>query len=154
MGTNVIDGSQRTAAKVVGIAGILATVLVVVANYMLLNPLFVPGNAAETARNILAHQTQFRVAIVCFLIYSAGVCVLLAALYVVLKPVNSLLALIGALFRLVFGLSWLLTTLNMLTALRLLGSANYLQVFETDRLQALARVHLAVNFDDYYVGLP
>ena len=154
MGVNIINGSQRTAAKVVGIAGLLATVLVVVGNYVLLSPLFVPGNAAETARNILAHQTQFRVIVVCFLIYSAGVFVLLAALYVVLKPVNPLLALIGALFRLVFGLSWLLTTLNMLTALRLLGSANYLQVFETDRLQALARVHLAANFDDYYIGLP
>ena len=105
MGVNIINGSQRTAAKVVGIAGLLATVLVVVGNYVLLSPLFVPGNAAETARNILAHQTQFRVIVVCFLTYSAGVFVLLAALYVVLKPVNPLLALIGALFRLVFGLS-------------------------------------------------
>jgi hypothetical protein len=35
-----------------------------------------------------------------------------------------------------------------------LGSANYLQVFEPDRLQALARLSLAANFDDYYVGLP
>jgi hypothetical protein len=38
--------------------------------------------------------------------------------------------------------------------LRHLGSASYLQVFEADRLQTLARLHLAANFDDYYVGLP
>jgi hypothetical protein len=49
---------------------------------------------------------------------------------------------------------WLLTALNMLSALRLLGSASYLQVFEADRLQALARLHLGANFDAYYVGLP
>jgi len=49
---------------------------------------------------------------------------------------------------------WLLTTLNLLGALRLLGSAGYLQVFEADRLQALARVNVAATFDDYYVGLP
>src|SRR5262249_48580567 len=32
--------------------------------------------------------------------------------------------------------------------------ANYLQVFESDRLQAVARTYLAAGFDDYYIGLP
>jgi len=149
-----IDNSQRTAAKVAGISGLLTVAIVVFANYVLLNPLIVSGNAVETARNIVAHETQFRITAVCFLIYSAGVVVLLAALYLILRPVNQGLALVGALFRLVFALLWLLTTLNMLGALRHLGSASYLQVFEADRLQTLARLHLAANFDDYYVGLP
>ena len=35
-----------------------------------------------------------------------------------------------------------------------MGSASYLQVFEVDRLQVLARLYVAANFDDYYVGLP
>jgi len=149
-----IDNSQRTAAKVAGISGLLTVAIVVFANYVLLNPLIVPGNAVETARNIVAHETQFRITAVCFLIYSAGVVVLLTALYLILKPINPGLALVGALFRLVFALLWLLTTLNLLSALRLLDSASYLQVFEADRLQALARLHLGANFDAYYVGLP
>jgi hypothetical protein len=154
MMTNNIDNSQRTAAKVAGITGLFAFAIVVFANYALLNPLFVRGNAAETARNLVAHETQVRVIATCFLTYSLTVMVLLAALYVILKPVNPGLALVGALFRFVFASLWLLTTLNLLGALRLLGSANYLQVFEPDRLQALARLSLAANFDDYYVGLP
>ena len=149
-----IDNSQRTAAKIVGISGLLTVAIVVFANYALYNPLLVTGNAAETARNIVAHETQFRITAVCFLIYSAGVVVLLTALYLILKPINPGLALVGALFRLVFALLWLLTTLNLLSALRLLDSASYLQVFEADRLQALARLHLGANFDVYYVGLP
>jgi hypothetical protein len=149
-----IDNSQRTAAKIVGISGLLTVAIVVFANYALYNPLIVTGNAAETARNIVAHETQFRITAVCFLIYSAGVVVLLTALYLILKPINPGLALVGALFRLVFALLWLLTTLNLLSALRLLDSASYLQVFEADRLQALARLHLGANFDAYYVGLP
>ena len=124
------------------------------ANYGLLDPLVLPGNVAETARNIVAHETQFRITVVCFLTYSTCVFVLLAALYVILKPVNQGLALLGALFRLVFALLWLFTTLNLLGALRLLGRASYLQVFEPDRLQALSRLGLAANFDDYYVDLP
>ena len=151
---NVIDRSQRTAAKVAGIAGLLAFFLVVFGNYVLLSPLIVPRNAAETARNILSHQTQFRLALTCFIVYGIGTVVLLSALYVILAPINSGLALAGALFRLVFVILWLIAPLNSLAALRLLGDAAYLKVFEPDHLQALARVHLAGRFDDYYVGLP
>ncbi len=137
MTISTIDNSQRTAAKVAGWSGLFTFAIVVFGNYALLNPLVVPGDVAATARNIVAHQTQFRITAVCFLTYSLGVVVLLSALYVVLKPVNPGLALVGALFRLV----------------RLSG-ANYLQGFEQDRLQALARLHVAAGFDDYYVGLP
>ena len=85
---NRIDDSQRTAAKVAGVSGLLAVVIVVVGNYALLGPLVVPGNAAETARRIVAHQTQLRVALTCFLTYGVTVVVLLSALYVILKPVD------------------------------------------------------------------
>src|SRR5216117_1010695 len=154
MNISKIDNSQRTAAKVAGWSGLLTFAIVVFGNFVLLNPLTVPGNAAATAQNIVAHETQFRLTVVCFLTYSLGVVVLLSALYVILKPVNPGLALVGALSRLVFALLWLLSTLNMLSALRLLSNANYLQVLEPDRLQALAKLHLGANFDDYYVGLP
>ena len=151
---NNIDSSQRTAAKVAGVTGLLTFAVVVVGNYVLLNPLIVSRDAVATAQNIVAHQTQVRLAAVCFLTYSLGVVVLLTSLYVILKPINPGLALIGALFRLVFALLWLFAPLNLLAALRLLGNANYLQVFEADRLQVLARLHLGANFDAYYVGLP
>jgi len=149
-----IDNSQRTAAKVAGIAGLLAFVLVVFGNYVLIEPLVIPRNAADTARNILAHQTQFRLGLACFIAYGIGSVVLLSALYMIFAPVNRGLALAGALFRLVFAILWLIAPLNSLAALRLLGDATYLKVFESDRLQALARVQLAGGFDDYYVGLP
>jgi Domain of unknown function (DUF4386) len=154
MTISTIDNSQRTAAKVAGWSYLLTFAIVVFANYVLLNPLLVRGNAAETARNLAAHETQVRITVVCFLTYSLGTVVLLAALYVILKPVSHGLAMAGAIFRLVFAMLWLLSTLNLLGALRLLGSAPYLQIFEPDRLQVLARLHLAANFDDYYVGLP
>jgi hypothetical protein len=152
--TTNIDDSQRTAAKVAGIAGILAFVLVVFGNYVLLGPLIVPRNAVDTARNILAHQTQFRCALACFITYDIGGIVLLTSLYVILAPVNRGLALAGALFRLVFVMLWLVAPLNSLGALRLLGDSSYLQVFEPERMQALARAQIAASFDDYYVGLP
>lgn len=149
-----IENSQRTAARVAGVAGLVAFILVVLGNYVLLEPLLVPRNAMDTARNILAHETQFRLALICFITYGVGAVVLLSALYVIFAPVNRGLALAGALFRLVFAILWLIAPLNSLAALRLLGDAPYLKIFEPDRLQALARVQVAASFDDYYVGLP
>jgi len=154
MTTTIIDNSQRTAAKVAGVAGLLAFVLVVFGNYVLLGPLIVPRNAVDTARNILAHETQFRLALTCFIAYNIGAVVLATALYVILAPVNRGLALAGALFRVVFAMLWLIAPLNSLAALRLLGDSPYLKVFQADGLQALARVQIAGSFDDYYVGLP
>src|SRR6266581_4175747 len=154
MTTCTVDNAHRTAAKIAGVAGLVAFGLVVFGNYVLLDPLIVPRNAADTARNILAHQTQFRVALTCFIAYGIGSVVLLSALYTILAPVNRSLAFTGALFRLVFAILWLIAPLNSLAALRILGDAPYLKIFEPDRLQALARVQLAGSFDDYYVGLP
>jgi hypothetical protein len=151
---DTINNSQRTAAKVAGVAGLLMFAIVVFGNFVLLGPLVVPRNAVDTARNILAHQTQFRTALTCFISYDIGAIVLSTALYVILAPINRGLALAGALFRAVFAMLWLIAPLNSLAALRLLGDAPYLKIFEPDRLQALARVQLAGSFDDYYVGLP
>jgi hypothetical protein len=47
---STIDDSQRTAAKVAGLSCLVTMAIVVFANYGLLNPLIVPGDAAETAR--------------------------------------------------------------------------------------------------------
>jgi hypothetical protein len=149
-----IDDSQLTAAKIAGWSYLLSFATVVFANYVLLNPLIVPRNAVDTAQNILAHQTQFRIALTLFLTYSIGAVVLAGALYIILKPINHCLALLGALFRLVFAMSWLLSAIHSLGALRWLGTTPYLQAFEADRLQVLARVSIAATFDDYYVGLP
>jgi len=153
MTITTIDESQRTAAKVAGFTCLFMMAIVVLANFGIHERLIVAGNAADTARNILAHETLFRINIACFLIYCIGVVVLLTALYVILKPVNRSLALLAAFFRLVYGLTWIVIALNLFEALRLLSGADYMRVFETDRLQALARLSQATSFDVYYVGL-
>jgi hypothetical protein len=128
--------------------------IVVLANYGISFRLSVPGSAVDTARSILANETLFRLNIACNLIYAASIVVLLAALYVILKPVNRNLALIAAFCRLMVVLMWGFTALDMLGALRLLGDAAYLPVFRADQLQTLARLQLSSGYDAYSVGLP
>jgi hypothetical protein len=153
MTKNPIDDSQRTAARVAGFAYLITFATVVYVNFGIHGRLIVEHNAAETARNILAHERLFRIGIVGDLIYCVGVVVLLTALYVILEPVNRALALLAAFWRLVWVLVWLVMTLNLFDALRLLSGADYLRAFEAERLQALARFYLGNSFDYYYVGL-
>ena len=148
-----IDNSQRKAARVAGIAGLVTMALIVASNFGISERLVVAGNAAETARNILAHQTLFRLSIASDLLYATGVVVLLTALYVILKPVSRGVAMLGAFFRLVYASMWIVSALNTFFALRILIGADYLRVFESDQLQAWARLYLGWGFDAYYVGL-
>ena len=153
MTISTIDNSQRTAARVAGFTCLFTMAIVVFANFVIHERLIVAGNAAETARNIMSHERLFRLGIACGLIYCAGLVLLLTALYVILKPVNWSLALLAAFSRLVYALVWLLMTLNLFEALRLLSGADYLRVLEAERLQALASLYLGARFDQYYVGL-
>jgi hypothetical protein len=70
----------------------------------------------ETARNILTHETQFRVGIAGLVLNCVGIMVVSAVFYVVLGPVNRTLALTAMLSRLVYGMTWLLLSLNSFTA--------------------------------------
>jgi len=148
-----IDESQRTAARVAGLAYLISFAIVVFVQFGIHDRLIVEGNPAETARSIMAHERLFRISIACDLIYCVAVVVQLTALYVILKPINRGLALLAAFGRLLYALMWVLMTLNLFNALRLLSGADYLRVFEAERQQTLTRLYLSARFDEYYVGL-
>lgn len=144
--------SQRKAARIAAFACLISFVTVVSVNFGIFARLIVRGDPAQTARNILAHERLFRIGIAGDMVYCVGVVVLLTALYTVLKPVDQNLALFAAFGRLVYGFMWLLATLNLSTALRLLSGADYSRAFGPDQLPALTTLYLT-GFDQYYIGL-
>jgi len=141
MTVSAIDESQRKAARVVGWA------------YLLALPPALFGEFAATASNLMAHQRLFRLGIACNLAAFALVAVLIAALYVVLKPVNRHLALLAACWGLIETSILVGATLGDLGALRVLSGADSLRALEADRLQALAWLALGAHRDAYHVGL-
>ena len=151
---SALDESQRKAARVAGFTFLFAIAIVIISNYSVSFRFIIPDNAVDTAQNIMAHETLFRINIVCNLIYLVTLIVMFTSLYVILKPVNKNFALAAAFFRLLYALMWGFMALNTLGALRLLGDASYLPVFEADQLQTLSRLHLSSSWDAYYVGLP
>jgi len=151
---NTLNESQCKTARVTGFTFLFAMAIVVFANYAISFRLIVPGNAVDTARNIMENETLFRFNIACNLIYVLNVLVLISSLYVILKPVDQNLALVATFSRLVFALMWGFSALKMLGALHPLGNAVYLPVFNASQLQTLARLNLVSSYDAYYVGLP
>ena len=153
MTISTLDESQRKAARVAGFTFLFAIAIVIISNYSVTFRFIVP-DSAETARNIIANQTLFRINIFCNLIYFVTLIVMFTSLYVILKPVNKNLALAAAFFRLIYALIWGIMAINTLAAIRLLGDASYLSVFEPNQLQTLSKLHLSSSWDAYYVGLP
>lgn len=98
------------------------------------------GEVTQVAQNIIESERLFRLSIVGDLVTFAGVLVLVWALYVLLRPVNRDLALLAVLLRIVETPVGVAATVNSLIAVRLLSSAEYLEVFEAGQLHALSRL--------------
>src|SRR5207237_3309136 len=95
MTIGTIDESQRKAATVVGFSYLFALPPAIFAEFYVRARLIVFDNAAQTARNIMAHERLFRLGTASNLTVFAVDVVLIVALYVVLKPVNRGLALLA-----------------------------------------------------------
>jgi Domain of unknown function (DUF4386) len=93
------ETSQRIAARVAGCALLLILISGVVGTFIGRDHIVVSGDAVATARNIVAHELQFRVTAFEIVMFNCDV-VLAVALYVLLKPINPALALLGAFWRL------------------------------------------------------
>jgi len=147
------DESQRRAAKIVGLAYLLAIVPAVFAEFYVLGRLVVSGDAAETARNIAAHERLFRLGTASNLLAFAIDVALITALYVVLERVNRSLALFAAFSRLIETMLLVVAALNDFDVLRIVSGAHYLQAFRPEQLQALGRLSLGAHGAAYTVGL-
>src|SRR5450755_4242119 len=141
----MLDESQRKAARVVGFAYLFALPPAVFAEFYVRAHLIAFDNAAQTARNIVAHERLFRLGTASNLTVFAIDVVLIMALYVVLMPVNRSLALLATGWGLIETATLVVVTLSDFDVLRILSGADYLHAFEASQLQALAR--LSVDFE-------
>src|SRR5205814_3546652 len=86
MTSGSIDESQRKAATVVGLSYLLALPPAIFAEFYVRTRLVAFDNAAQTARNIMAHERLFRLGSASNLTVFAIDVVLIIALYMVLRP--------------------------------------------------------------------
>lgn len=147
-----IDREQQTAAKVAGLIYLIAMATSMFAELYARGPLIVRGDAVQTAINIAASERLFRISTVIHLVTFASDAALAVALYVILKRVNRNVALLAAFWRLADAAILAVILLSDFAVLRLLSGADYLRVFETQQLQALARLFISVQAAGFQIG--
>jgi Domain of unknown function (DUF4386) len=153
MTIGTIDESQHKAATVLGLSYLLALPPAIFAEFYVRTHLIASGNAAQTARNIMAHERLFRLGTASNLTVFAIDVVVIIALYVVLMPVNRSLALVATGWGLIETATLVVVALSDFDVLRILSDADYLHAFEANRLQALAKLSVNAHADAYNVGL-
>ena len=149
MNTNrIIARMARTA----GFLYLIYIVITILADVVARSPLIVFGDAAATARNIMAAEWQFRIGVVGDLVSIVFFLLAAWALYVLLKPVNKDLALTFLLLNLGGVAVYSINLLNQFAAALLLSGADYLKVFQAEQLQALAMFFLNLHQNGYWIA--
>lgn len=136
MGTPKIQMSLRKAALVAGGVTIIMILLAPIAELYAYPKLVIPGNASETVKNIIAHQSLFAAMLMAYAITFIGDIIAAWALFVLLKPVNLSLSALAAIFRLIFSVIALVSLLDLVNAFRLAINPEYLKIFRLNELQA------------------
>jgi hypothetical protein len=116
------DISQRKVALIAGLGLLGMAVLAPLALFGVLNTLVDTGNPTATVADILESEGMFRLAIAAFLVVAFLDVLVAWALYVLLRPVNSTLAMLVAWLRLAAAAASLPTLANLLDVAQLLGS--------------------------------
>jgi hypothetical protein len=137
--------SPRTKARMAG-GFYLATIVAGVFTQQFVSHLFVSGNAAATAANILSHESVFRLGFAVYLVELACEITVTTLLYDLLRPVSRSGSLLAAIFGLVGCTVKIVSRLFFFAPLLVLGEAHYLSVFSPEQLQALALLLLRVNY--------
>lgn len=120
--------------------------------------LVVPGDAATTAKHILAAQSIFRLSIVSALLDQIIFIAVTLALFQLLKAVNGTMAALMVIFLLIDVPIAALNELNNGAVLFLLGDTGFLNGFTADQQHALAFLFLGLHAFGlnifYFIGAP
>jgi hypothetical protein len=144
--TDTTDTSPPSAYVRTAGASYLFVILVGMLSVSLIDSrLIVAGDSAATARNILAHELLFRIGVIAVLAMYAGVVVLSASLFVVLKAVDEGLARIAMLLRISEAILGAATALLSFVALALLTGDTHSSGIAIEHAQDLAALFLDVR---------
>jgi len=137
--------SPRTKARFAGVSYLVTIAAGVYAQGFIAERLFVGGDAAATASNILNHVSQFRTGFAVYLIEMTAQVAMMTLLYELLKPVSKGTALLSTVLGFIGCTVKIVSRLFYYAPLLVLGNSPYLTVFTREQLNALALLLAKVN---------
>lgn len=145
-----MDSINKT-ARIAGVLYLLLIVFGIIAQVIRFG-LIVPGNAAETAYQIIASKFLFRISFVSDLFMTVCYFLFGLTLYMLLKPVNKNISLLMLVLNLIAAPIMALNMLNQYAALLLLSNVEYLRIFTVEQLQTMAMFFLDLQNHGYLIG--
>lgn len=134
--------SLKKTARGAGILYIIMDVFMIFSGMVVDPKIYVPGDAAATASNILASEWLFRLGFVSWIVSYIVFLFLVLALYNLFKSVDKGQARLMVLLVVASIPLSILNMLNQYAPIVLLGGAEYLSAFNPAQLQTLAMVFL------------
>ncbi|HET9708909.1 MAG TPA: DUF4386 domain-containing protein [Gemmatimonadales bacterium] len=137
--------SPKTVARAAGVCSLLTLIGGVLAQGLIANRLVSARDAVTTATNIVAHRQLYLLGFTVFLAEMSANIATTVLFYVLLRPVDRTAALVSLVFGLVGCTIKTLARAFYYAPLLILGGADYLSVFGTGQLQALALLSIKIN---------
>jgi Domain of unknown function (DUF4386) len=116
--------SLRTASLIAGLALALMAVLAIFGNFVAIQSLVTPGDAAQTAIDIANSEGLFRWGIASLIVIAVLDIIVAAALLRLFEPVNRGVSMTAAWFRVAYVAVYLIAVIQLVLALGLLGDPN------------------------------
>jgi|SoiMethySBSTD1v2_1073268.scaffolds.fasta_scaffold622307_2 Domain of unknown function (DUF4386) len=116
--------SLRTASLIAGLALALMAVLAVFGNFVAIQSLVTPGDAAKTAIDISNSEALFRWGIASLIVIAVLDIIVAGALLRLFEPVNRSVSITAAWFRVAYAAVYLVAVIQLVMALGLLGDPN------------------------------
>jgi len=144
--------SKKNTARLAGLFFLLMVVFGVAAEILFRQKIFVDGDGAATAGNILSNVLLFRAGIVSDLLMTLCYLITALILYKLLSSVNKNYAAVMVVFATVGSLLLMANILNEFAPLVILSGNGTLASFGTDQLQDLAMLFFQLYEHGYMIG--
>jgi hypothetical protein len=145
MTTKTTKNSQNNGAGIAGFMFLLSLLVPILNWIFVLSKFIVAENAIATSQNILSYEFLFRINITNELIVSAIAIALAVALYIILKSVNKIFALLALFLKLTEAILLAVIALGHYIALLALKGQPSLSEIEPEQLQAFIGLFLNLH---------
>ena len=150
--SDVSTWSIRTAGLVAGLALVAMSVLAGFGNFVAVEGLVTPGDAATTADDILAAEGTFRLGVLALYLVVVLDVVVAWALMRVFEPVSRSLSRLAAWFRVAYSAIFMVAISQLAGIPDLLGASGA-GAFTTEQVQAQALLKVDAYHDIWFAGL-
>lgn len=143
---------MKKQARIAGILYMLSAFPMAFTELFVRSKLIVWGNANTTAQNIINNQSLYNIGFICDVLGASLFTIVPLALYRLFKDVHKEYAYLMVILALISVPMMTLNMINHANVLELLKGAEYLNVFQSDQLNALAMLSIDAHGTGYLIA--